>query len=325
MALRDGRIPDQVEVALPKGGSRQVKIFEGASQKTVQTVVIKDAGDDPDVTNQAHIGVILEEAAAELTLMGGPGVGRITKPGLVLPPGEWAINPVPRRMLAENLAPFLARVGLKVTVFVRDGEALAQRTLNPRLGVVGGISILGTTGLVKPFSHQAYQETIASALSVARAVGLSEIILTTGGRSEEMAQALRPDLPEEAFIQMADYFKVALTLATQKGFARIGLAVFFGKAVKQAAGHAYTHAHKNDLDLKLLAQWLPVPERVKNQIAQAPTALAALDILKASGQTPCVSLVAQKTLAAASVFTGPGPKLVVTIFDFDGNILAQAE
>ncbi|MDR1083294.1 MAG: cobalt-precorrin-5B (C(1))-methyltransferase CbiD [Deltaproteobacteria bacterium] len=325
LALRDGRIPDRVTVSLPGGKKLTIPVFEGQINGPVRTVVVKDAGDDPDVTNKAHIGVILEERPGELSVVGGSGVGLVTKPGLVLPPGEWAINPVPRQMIRDNLAPFLPEVGLKVTVFIRDGEKLAQKTLNPRLGIVGGLSVLGTTGLVKPFSHSAYVATIDSALSVARAMGLSEIVLTTGGRSERLARDLRPDLPPEAFVQMADYFQAALDLAVKKGFERIGLAVFFGKAVKQAAGFSCTHAHKSDMDLQALAGWLSsVPENVRADIARAPTALAALDILKTYRQTASIRLVAQKMVQSARNLAGPEPDIWAQVMDFDGTVLAMA-
>jgi cobalt-precorrin-5B (C1)-methyltransferase len=328
MALRDGRIPDKVTVTLPKGGQIAIPVFEGTTRKGAQAVVVKDAGDDPDVTNRAHVGAILEEREKEkgLAIAGGEGVGLVTKPGLVLPPGEWAINPVPRRMLAENLGPFLKEAGLAVTVFIRDGKALAEKTLNPRLGVVGGLSVLGTTGLVKPFSHGAYVATIDSALSVARAMGLAEAVLSTGGRSEAFARELRPDLPEEAFVQVADYFQAGLSKAAKKGFSAIGLAAFFGKAVKQAAGHGCTHAHKNDMDLKALSQWLSfLPARLRGEIATAPTALAALGLLKASGQARSAEIVAQKALSSARAFAGPGPRMWAVILDFDGTVLARAE
>jgi cobalt-precorrin-5B (C1)-methyltransferase len=329
IGLTHGQIPTEVLVKLPKNRQLTVSVLEGQIKKTVprvcvQTEIIKDAGDDPDVTNQAHIGVILEQIPQGLIVQGGPGVGRVTKPGLVIPPGQWAINPVPLAMLAENLEPFLRETGLKVTVFIRDGENLALKTLNPKLGILGGLSVLGTTGLVKPFSHRAYTDTIDSALSVARAMGLTEIILTTGGRSEDMAQKLNPALPPETFVQIADYFEAALVKAAQKGFKRIGLTVFFGKAVKEAAGHSCTHAHKNDMDLKTLAQWLTnVPSDIRAQIAQAPTALAAMDILKIHNQTEAFYIVAQKMIQSARIFAGPKPKIWARILDFDGQILAE--
>jgi cobalt-precorrin-5B (C1)-methyltransferase len=327
VAIATGRIPDKVEILLPKGGTLSIPIYEGTIQKSVQTVVVKDAGDDPDVTNQARIGVVVEarDKAYGLSLSGGEGVGRVTKPGLAIKPGEWAINPVPRRMLAENLAAYLELQGLKVEIFVKDGERLAQKTLNPRLGILGGLSILGTSGLVKPFSHGAYAATIESALSVAKALGVSEAVLSTGGRSEDLARKYRPDLPEEAFVQIADFFQAGLSMAAKKGFAAIGLSMFFGKAVKQAKGYPYTHAHAHDLDLKSLAGWLPdLPRDLRKEIERAPTALAALEILKAAGQTQAIKSVATKAVNSARIFTGAGPAIWAVIFDFDGTILATA-
>ncbi|MDR0550173.1 MAG: cobalt-precorrin-5B (C(1))-methyltransferase CbiD [Deltaproteobacteria bacterium] len=326
VALRSGQIPEKVEVTLPKGLRLTIPVLEGQSRPPGQAVVVKEAGDDPDVTNKAQVGALVEpqETALGLSVLGGEGVGLVTKPGLVLTPGEWAINPVPRRMLAENLAPFLSEVGLKVTIFIRDGAELAQRTLNPRLGIVGGLSVLGTSGLVKPFSHAAYVATIASALSVARAMALKEVVLTTGGRSEALAQTYRPDLPPEAFVQVADYFAVGLKKATALGFTTIGIADFFGKAVKQARGYACTHAHKNAMDLAALASWLPdLDPHLKEALALAPTALGALDLLKAAKASTAIKVVAQKVLVAAQGFTGQKPRLWVVIFDFNGTILAR--
>ncbi|MDR1309018.1 MAG: cobalt-precorrin-5B (C(1))-methyltransferase CbiD [Deltaproteobacteria bacterium] len=330
MFLRDGRPPDQVEIALPQGrrlaiGLSEASIGPGGSARVV---VVKDAGDDPDVTNGARIAVTLRPSPrAGLEISGGQGVGRVTRPGLVLAVGQWAVNPVPRSMLGENLAPFMVDgQGLEAAISIEDGERLALRTLNPRLGIVGGLSILGTTGLVKPFSHRAYVATIDNALSVARAGGSREVVLATGRRSEALARQARPDLPEEAFVQIADFFRAGLALATSHGFEAIGLAEFFGKAVKQAAGFPYTHAHHNDMDLGTLAGWLDGlgPEPL-GLIASAPTALAALAVLKEFRALDMVPIVAGKVLASARGFAGPGPLIWVSVFDFDGHLLAHGQ
>ncbi|MDR2459292.1 MAG: cobalt-precorrin-5B (C(1))-methyltransferase CbiD [Deltaproteobacteria bacterium] len=325
--LREGIVPDEVEVALPKGGTRKVKLLEAFRNGNQATgVVIKDAGDDPDVTNLARVGAIVTELTSPgLTIQGGPGVGRLTKPGLVLPPGEWAINPVPRSMLRNNLLPYLPQAGpgLLVEVFIEDGENLAKKTLNPRLGIVGGLSVLGTTGLVRPFSNSAYIATIDSAMNIAKAMDLTEIVLTTGGRSEGFARHERPDLPQEAFVQIADFFGGGLRLGVKHGFSTIGLAIFFGKAVKQASGESYTHAHKTDMDLSPLALWMPeLPQDVKARVTIAPTALAALEILRERGCLAAVKHVATRVIVSARHFTGPGPALWVRLFDFDGTVLA---
>jgi cobalt-precorrin-5B (C1)-methyltransferase len=323
--------PEAVKVRLPDGDDLTVAVAGGRrlGADEAEATVVKDAGDDPDVTNGAVIGVRLRRTESPgLTLTGGRGVGRVTKPGLVLPPGEWAINPGPRAMLKTNLASFPG--GWAVEIFVEKGEELAARTLNPRLGIVGGLSILGTTGLVKPFSHEAYLATIDSALSLARALGLREVALTTGRQSEKLARAGRPDLPEEAFVQIADYFGDSLKKAAAGGFETIGLAVFFGKAVKQAAGLANTHAHRHDQDPALLAGWLAgaagaAPPDVLDRVARALTAREVLEILKGAGLArPAAEAVAARVLAAARTWAGPGPRLWFTLFDYDGEPLASA-
>jgi cobalt-precorrin-5B (C1)-methyltransferase len=163
-------------------------------------------------------------------------------------------------------------------------------------------------------------------MDVAKAQGVNEIVLTTGGRSENFGRQERPDLPEQAFVQIADFYRDGLTHAVKHQFATIGLAIFFGKAVKQAAGIPYTHAHKSDMDLSHLALWLDhLPPDVKEEIKKANTALAALEILKANNALDSVPYVAKQVLVSARGFTGPGPKLWVRIFDFDGSTLAYEE
>jgi cobalt-precorrin-5B (C1)-methyltransferase len=320
--------PGAVNVKLPGGGDLDVPVAGGErlGDDEAEATVIKDAGDDPDVTNGAVIGVRLRRRPGRgLTLTGGRGVGRVTKPGLALPPGEWAINPGPRGMLEANLAPFPG--GLNVEIFVERGEELAARTLNPRLGIVGGLSILGTTGLVKPFSHEAYLATIDSALSLARAIGLREVVLSTGRQSERLARLGRPDLGEEAFVQIADFFGDSLAKAAGHGFESLELAVFFGKAVKQAAGLANTHALQGDQDPALLAEWLAgaAGPEVLAKVARALTARGALEILKEAGLArPAAEAVAARVLVKARAWAGPGPRLRLTLFDYDGEPLASA-
>ncbi|MDR2726098.1 MAG: cobalt-precorrin-5B (C(1))-methyltransferase CbiD [Candidatus Adiutrix sp.] len=320
--------PETVRVKLPGGGDLDVPVAGGEKLTADEAVatVVKDAGDDPDVTNGAIIGVRLRRLPGQgLTLTGGRGVGRVTKPGLALPPGEWAINPGPRAMISANLAPFPG--GLNVEIFVEKGEELAALTLNPRLGIAGGLSILGTTGLVKPFSHEAYLATIDSALSLARALGFREVVLTTGRQSEKLARGRWPDLAEEAFVQIADFFSDSLSKAAGHGFESISLAVFFGKAVKQAAGLANTHARRGDQDPALLAEWLAgaAGPDVLAGVARALTARGALDILKEAGLArPAAEAVAARVLAKARAWAGPGPGLKLALFDYDGELLASA-
>ncbi|MDR2455770.1 MAG: cobalt-precorrin-5B (C(1))-methyltransferase CbiD [Deltaproteobacteria bacterium] len=327
-----GKAPDRIEPTLPGGSKLGIDLIEASGRpgRPCRCAVVKDAGDDPDVTNGALISASVEIVKAPgLILAGGAGVGLVTKPGLVVKVGQWAINPSPRRMLADNLSEVLASLegsGLKVTIEIAGGEALALKTLNPRLGIIGGLSILGTTGLVKPFSHGAYVGAIDSAFRVARAAKCQEIVLTTGVRSEALARADRPDLPETAFVQIADFFRSGIKLAVHHHFSAIGLAVFFGKAVKQAQGTPYTHAHHGDLTLEPLAECVrDFWAETERLFVSAPTAMAALEVLRARGALGAVPLVAGKVLAAARAFAGPGPNLWVRIYDFDGPLLALAE
>ena len=337
-ALLTDQTPDQVVVSLPQGDSLTIPLEEVRllSRNEALATVIKDAGDDPDVTHGAAISsrVTLageEGLPGEITFRQGPGVGLVTRPGLPVAVGEPAINPVPREMMAGNLGavwarhrPGQARPGLVVEVGVRDGEKLARKTLNPRLGIVGGLSILGTTGLVKPFSHEAYTATIESGLEVARAMGLAEVVLTTGGKSEKIAMGLRPDLPEPSFIQIADFFGFSLTETGKRAFKRIGVVSFFGKAVKQAQGLAYTHAHRAPMDLERLAEWFgqaQADQGLVEQVARANTARHALEIMRQANALDLVSVVGLRLEQAVRDLTGPEPEIWAWIVDYDGSVL----
>ncbi|MBT8405952.1 MAG: cobalt-precorrin-5B (C(1))-methyltransferase CbiD, partial [Deltaproteobacteria bacterium] len=212
--------------------------------------VIKDGGDDPDVTHGAEVGARVRilgdtEGYTEIVFKAGEGVGRVTKPGLPVEVGEPAINPVPRQMIRWAVEEGLEAYGptknkqVEVEVFVTAGETLAKKTLNHRLGILGGLSILGTTGIVRPLSHQAYRETIEAALSVAQAAG-RELVLSTGGKSERFAQRLLTNLPEECFVQIADFYGFSLEAAVARGFDKVTHSVFIGKLVKMAMGLHYT-------------------------------------------------------------------------------------
>ncbi|PIU53612.1 MAG: hypothetical protein COS90_05220 [Deltaproteobacteria bacterium CG07_land_8_20_14_0_80_60_11] len=332
--------PDRVEVTLPGGGSLSIPLNRhGRHGGRGEAVVIKDAGDDPDVTNGAEIGARVWRleypgAGEDITLSGGAGVGRVTKPGLPVAVGEPAINPVPRRMIRQALRQAWDKIcpeeplRLTVEIFVPRGEELARHTLNPRLGIVGGISILGTTGLVKPFSHQAYRATIASSLRVAQAAGLTHIGFSTGGKSEGYLKALLPKLPEEAFIQMGDYVRFALKVAAHMKFSEITAAAFFGKALKIAQGFGHTHASRGLADLQELGRLtfdLTGNTALAQAVAGANTARQALQILTEARAGQVVAHVGAGMLAALREYAGPGPGLNTVMLDFDGSILSRGE
>ncbi|MFZ5450191.1 MAG: cobalt-precorrin-5B (C(1))-methyltransferase [Thermodesulfobacteriota bacterium] len=332
--------PERVEVPLPGGVKFTVPLHRhGRNGDRGEAVVIKDAGDDPDVTNGAEIGARVwrlksSELDEDITLLGGQGVGRVTKPGLAVAVGEPAINPVPRRMIRKALRQVWDELGpqeplrLAVEIFVPRGEELARQTLNPRLGIVGGISILGTTGLVKPFSHQAYRATIAASLRVARAAGLRHIAFSTGGKSEGFLKEFLPELTDEAFVQMGDYVRFALKVAASMGFGQITVAAFFGKALKMAQGFGHTHASRGLADLKQLGRLtldLTADALLTKSVARANTARQALEILTGAGAGQVVAQVGERMLAALRNYAGPGPRLTAVVLDFDGSVIWRGE
>lgn len=327
--------PPQVEVTLPVGGSLTIVLHRQARYgDRGEAVVIKDAGDDPDVTHGAEIGARVWHLKSsgdreEVIFHGGPGVGRVTKPGLALAVGEPAINPVPRRMIRRGLSQIWQQthpdrpLRLEVEIFVPRGEEMALKTLNPRLGIVGGISILGTTGLVKPFSHQAYRATILASLRVARALGHRHLVYSTGGKSEEHIRRHLSALPEEAFIQMGDYVRFALRLAAQLGFLKVTVAAFFGKALKMAQGRGHTHASRGLPNLTELGRWteeITGDKMLAQAVARANTARQALEILTTAQAGPVVvPEVGRRMLNSLRDFAGPLGEVEAVIFDFSGS------
>ncbi len=293
--------------------------------------VIKDAGDDPDVTNRAEIGAKVQFAGkpGEIMICGGKGVGTITRPGLELSPGEPAINPGPRIMIREavDLARNEAeiRTGVRVAVFVPNGEAIARRTLNARLGIEGGISILGTTGVVTPMSHEAYIATIESGLSVARACGSDIAVLTTGRRSERHARKLIPGLPETAFVQMGDFFGRSMEIAGEKAFANVVLAVFFGKAVKMACGHRHTHAATARLSLEHLGKLAQAACGDASLVRWIPTANTAREaFFRIRDECPqLLDDVANQVAVNARGFSKDRLAVRVALLDFDGYTVSD--
>jgi cobalt-precorrin-5B (C1)-methyltransferase len=241
--------------------------------------VIKDAGDDPDVTHGAEIWAAVSwEEETGISIDGGKGVGVVTKPGLEIPVGAAAINPVPRQMITNSVSKAassrLDGKGLRVVISVPGGEKLARRTLNQRLGIVGGISILGTTGIVIPYSISAYTACISQSLDVALACGCREAVLTTGRRSEKFAQG-ELALPEECFVQAGDFIGYGLKECAHKGLTKATIWGMIGKISKLAAGHLYTNVSDSRVDISLLAEVATscgVPDETVTVLREAVTA-----------------------------------------------------
>jgi len=267
-ALRTGQVQRTVEIALPSG--RRVRFpvesctlapyprrGEAARAERADAVVVKDAGDDPDVTHGAHLTATVSwRAAPGIELDGGVGVGVVTKPGLGLELGAPAINPVPRKMITEAVgeAIDLAALGVRVVISVPGGERMARKTTNARLGIIGGISILGTTGIVRPFSTASWRASVEQAVSVLAAQGETTAVLCTGGRTEKAAMALLPGLPEVCFIEVGDFTGAALRQVVTHGVASVVFVGMAGKLAKLAGGVLMTHYTRSKVPHALLGE-----------------------------------------------------------------------
>jgi cobalt-precorrin-5B (C1)-methyltransferase len=252
-ALVNGDFPDPVEIALPRGGRAAFALAETAlhADGRASAGVVKDAGDDPDVTHGALIRATVARGGDGIVFRAGQGVGTVTRPGLPLPPGEPAINPVPRAMIEAALAEAGLRDAI-VEIAVPGGEALAARTLNARLGIVGGLSILGTTGIVVPYSCAAWIDSIRRGIDVARASGIEHVAGATGSTSEDAVRKLH-DLPEPALIDMGDFVGGMLKYLRTNPVPRVTVAGGVAKMTKLAQGRLDLHARRGEVDRAALA------------------------------------------------------------------------
>ena len=273
MRLMKGEMPDEVPVILPNGETIMVAVGYGDDY----AYCVKEAGDDPDVTNGITIEcrptsvlpvreevVSVENRELSVSVSAGVGIGRFTLPGFDYPPGEPAINKGPRMMLTRNLnllldsmpLPHREGIGVSLVLSVPQGEEIAKRTFNPRLGIEGGISIIGVSGIVKPFSEEAFIDSIRKCMTVAQASGAERVVINSGGKSERFVKALYPDLPQQAFVEYGNYIGETLKIAAELDIKAVTLGVMLGKAVKLAAGHLDTHSRKATMDKDFIRQML---------------------------------------------------------------------
>ena len=248
--LLKNEMPEEVPVVLPNGETIHVAVSYGEDYASV----FKDAGDDPDVTNGLEIQASVKQSDT-FEILGGEGVGTFTLPGFDYPPGSPAINKAPREMIRKNLTA-ITNAPLSITISVPEGEDIAKKTFNPRLGIEGGISIIGVSGIVKPFSEEAFIESIRKCMNVAKASGAERVIINSGGKSERFVKALYPNLPRQAFVEYGNYIGETLKIANELQIPQVTLGVMLGKAVKLAAGHLDTHSRKTTMDLDFIQQML---------------------------------------------------------------------
>ena len=338
LGLVHGRVPDFVDCVLPNTQRVRFTITDGWSDgQRARAVSIKDAGDDPDATNGAHLTVDVERlpgAAGQIVLRGGPGVGIVTKSGLGLEVGGPAINPVPRKNIGDNVraagGPILdAGDGIAVTISVPGGEVMATKTLNARLGILGGISILGTTGIVRPYSTAAFRASVVQAVDVAANQGQTRVVFTTGGRTEKCAMRSFPELDEACFVQMGDFVKAAFQTAVKQHMRHIIVGAMVGKLTKIAQGLSVTHAWREEVDRELIAAAaaeIGAPPDLVAEIRAAETARFAAERLAELN----LAVAFHRALAERAIRSlrqrYPGPhRLTVLACNFEGVPIVTVE
>ncbi len=334
-ALLTGVFPDPVTIRLPKGETPAFALAqEELGEGFASAAIVKDAGDDPDVTHLARIRstVRFGPPASGMVFKAGQGVGTVTKPGLPIGVGEPAINPVPRAMMREVVEELCAAHGrpadVTIEISVPDGEELARHTWNPRLGIIGGISILGTTGVVHPFSCSAWIHSIHRGVDVCRATGVTHALGATGSTSEAAARALY-DFPECALLDMGDFAGALLKYLRDHPISNVTIAGGFAKMTKLAQGALDLHSGRSQVDMDWLARQVSGPDPDLNQslsqrIQSCNTALEALELTRGTGIDLPRHVVEEALLTCRNVKRDAPVALECIIVSRNGEILARA-
>ncbi|WP_446215498.1 cobalt-precorrin-5B (C(1))-methyltransferase [Micromonospora sp. IBHARD004] len=327
-ALVTGVPQRRVEIGLPAGRrvSFAVARCEVEPRRRAEAVVVKDAGDDPDVTHGAELTATVDwRDRPGLRLDGGPGVGTVTKPGLGLEVGGPAINETPRRMIGQAVAEVvdLTEVGVRVVISVPRGEIMARKTTNRRLGILGGISILGTTGIVRPFSTASWRASVVQAVHVMAAQGERTVVLCTGGRTERAARALLPELPEVCFVEVGDFTGAAVTAAVGDGITGVVFVGMAGKLAKLAAGILMTHYTRSKVDLSLLGAVTAEAggdDELAGAVTAANTGRHAYELWEAAGVLgPAGDLLCRRVRQVLLRFAEHAVEVDVAMVDFAGS------
>ena len=329
--LLTGEFPDPVEIGLPGGRRVAFALAEWElGEGVARAGVVKDAGDDPDVTHGALLRVRVRRGSAGsgITFKAGPGVGTVTRAGLPIPPGEPSINPVPRQIIAEAVREACGGEGdFEVEISVPDGEQMAQKTLNPRLGILGGISILGTTGVVIPYSCSAWIHSIYRGIDVARAAGLDHVAGATGSASEKAIQKLH-GLPEIALIDMGDFVGGMLKYLRNHPVAKVSVAGGVAKMSKLAQGMLDVHSKRGAPDLEVLAATaLDAGGSVAlaDAVRTANTVAEAFQMARGEGIALGDRIAEKAWHTAAAVMKKPEIALQIVVFDREGELVGRTD
>lgn len=323
---------ESIEVLLPKDKRITINVASCRfDNNTARCSVIKDGGDDPDVTHGAEIIADLQitDHSGQIEIDGGIGVGRVTKPGLGLQIGSAAINPTPKKMLIQNLTEIgkeiLQKNGIRVIVSVPKGAEIAPKTDNPRLGIMGGISILGTTGIVVPYSTASFAASIRQSLDVTIAMGDNTVVLTTGGRSEDYARK-EINLPDHCFVQMGDFSGYTIQQCAKKSIKTAHVAGFVGKLTKIAMGIKQTHVKGSKVDMDFLADLAKdcnANNKTIDEIKKANTARHVQEIIIENKIDGFFVALCKMAYDQMRMHSENKVELKVILFDFDGSILGR--
>jgi cobalt-precorrin-5B (C1)-methyltransferase len=335
--LLTGKNVDDVQITLPKGNMITLKVaWTKIHEKSITSAVIKDGGDDPDVTHGAEICSTVEWTSnnGEVQIIGGSGVGKVTKPGLGLLIGHAAINPVPMKMITEAIHEVLGlypevtnKHGVKVTISVPGGEAIAKKTDNPRLGILGGISILGTTGIVLPYSTASFAAAIRQSLDVGIALKADTFILTTGGRSEDFCKSLYGDTyADHCYVQMGDFAGYSVKQCHDKRVKKVIIAGFIGKLTKIAMGVKQTHVRGSHVNMEFmakLAEEAGASKDVLMLIREANTARHVSEIIDSHNTNGFYDLICSNAATQLNIYSKNHLSIEVIMFDFKGYVIGR--
>jgi cobalt-precorrin-5B (C1)-methyltransferase len=334
--LVNGEKLAKVNVSLPKDKHIVIDItwIRYENEKSVTAAVIKDGGDDPDVTNGAEIWstVSLLETSNKIIIDGGKGVGRVTKPGLGLEIGKAAINPTPLKMISHAIDEILAqqqknRYGLSILISVPKGEEIAKKTDNPRLGIIGGISILGTTGIVIPYSTASFAASIRQSIDVSKAMNSDSVILTTGGRSEDFAREIFGNsIADHAYIQIGDFIGFSIKQCAIKKIKKAYVIGFIGKLTKMAMGIKQTHVKGSHVDMNFLAE-LAIRCGANNELVKkikvANTARHVGELIDQFGLNMFYDVLCREVYSHLSKYSPSELQIKIMLLDFNGKIIGE--
>ncbi len=323
---------EQTDIILPKRSKLDIQINSCEfTENSATCSVIKDGGDDPDVTHGAEIFVYVEltNNIGKIEIDGGEGVGRVTKPGLGLEIGSAAINPTPKKMILENVTEIskeiLEKNGIMIKVSVPNGKELGPKTDNPRIGIMGGISILGTSGIVIPYSTASFAAAIRQQIAVVSSMNDDNVVLTTGGRSEDFARAII-ELPDHSFIQMGDFSGYTIKQCAKQGLKKAYVAGFIGKLAKMAAGVKQTHVKGGKVDMKFLSELAKRCDAKSDTISKILGANTARNVQEIIIEDKVDGFFDEVTKEACNQMRQHSEEKIpveVILFDFDGKVLSR--